>query len=441
MNRRRYATILLGLALPAMAEQFLQSLVGFVDMAFISKIGIDEVAAVGITNSILQIYFAFFLAISVAVSIMVSRQHGAGDADSAKRIAHQAIWVTGFLGVSIGLASFFFAESLFGWLGAEQRVVDRGLIYFRIVTVPSVLVAMLFTIGAIFKGHGDTKTPLKVGLWMNAIHIILDYVLIFGVLFEGFGIIGAAIATVLARLFGIGMYGYSLYRRDYVSKRRRDWSLRLDDIVALSRLGIPVGIERLAMRLGQIIYFGMIVRLGTDVYAAHTLAGNFTIFVTVIGSGLAVATTTLVGQQIGANQFEEATKYVRTSIMLSVILMTTMSLLVWLASPFVAGLLIEERAVINLITLALAIDIIAQPATASVLSLTAALQAGGDTKFPMYVTLLGIWAIRVVGVYVLAVSLQFGLAGVWAAIAIDNYVRAGILFKRYRRGNWIRQLS
>lgn len=195
------------------------------------------------------------------------------------------------------------------------------------------------------------------------------------------------------------------------------------------------------MRFGQIIYFGMIIRMGTEVYAAHTLAGCFTIFASVIGTGFATATTTLVGKSIGSGGMDDVKKYSLSSIKLMSLSMTLMLLIIFLFSKQISSIFTTNAVVIGLITVVLGIDTITQPATAIVAFLTATLQAGGDTKFPMYMTAIGIWAIRTVGVYVLGVYFGLGLIGVWISIAIDNSVRAIFLILRYRSFKWIRSLT
>ena len=299
----------------------------------------------------------------------------------------------------------------------------------------------MFTIGATLRGSGDTKTPLRIGIWMNIVHIVLDYVLIFGVFFEGMGLQGAALASVLARLFAVVLLFHHLFHKKLISNRLNDWQIKMKLMKDLINLGLPASTERLFMRFGQIIYFGMIIRMGTEVYAAHTLAGNFTIFASVIGTGFAVATTTLVGKSLGAGDIEAVKHYSISSIKLMTISMTTALFVTFLLSSKISTIFTTDIVVIGLITTVLAIDLITQPATAIVASLTAILQAGGDTKFPMYMTAIAIWAIRTGGVYFIGIYLGWGLVGAWIAIALDNYFRATLLMLRYRSLKWIKNIT
>ncbi|BDP44550.1 hypothetical protein DAETH_45190 (plasmid) [Deinococcus aetherius] len=208
----------------------------------------------------------------------------------------------------------------------------------------------------------------------------------------------------------------------------------------MARLGLPSALERLAMRFGQIVYFGLILWLGTEVCAAHTLSGNFTLFASVAGTELAAATSVRVGQRLGAGEEREARRYAWAGVRLSSALMTGLALLAWIASFRGASLFTGNARVVALIVLALGIDVLTQPATGVMTALTATLQAGGDPRFPMWTTLVGIWGIRTLGVYLLGVQLGWGLAGVWLATLLDNYLRAAVLWCRYRSGRWVREL-
>lgn len=424
--------IILALAVPAMIENILQTIVGFVDTLFVSKLGLAQVTAVGVTNAILAVYIAIFMAVGTGTSALIAKSVGAGDLDKAKAIARQTTWISAALGILFGAITFFFAEPLLRLMGAKPDVLADGLVYFRIVAVPSILISFMTVFGSILRAAGDTKTPMKVGLWINVIHIALDYILIFGFLaIPGFGIAGAAWATVIARAIGtIALYAY-------IRRSKLSFSLRKGPTGSYTRpllqLSVPAALERLIMRLGQVLYFGLIVRLGTDVYAAHTIAGNIEIFSYMPGYGLAVAATTLVGQNLGANRREDAYRFGLLTTGIAVAFMSFIGVLLFVFSPFAAAWFTNQNDVIGMVTTALHIDAFAQPFLAVGLVLAGALQGAGDTKSPMYSTAVGMWCIRVVGVYVLSVTLGMGIAGIWLSIAIDLAVRAVFLLARFKR--------
>jgi putative MATE family efflux protein len=431
-NYKQKLKIILSLGIPAVIENFLQTVVGFVDTLFVANLGLNEVAAVGISNTIIAVYLAVFLAIGVATSSLIAKSVGAGDFIKAKAIARQSIWLAVISGVIFGIISLFFAETLLKLMGAEQQVIKDSVIYFRIVAGPSILMSLMTVLGSILRAAGNTKTPMKVGIWMNVIHLAFDYILIFGLFgMEGWGVAGAAYATVIARLFGtVALFLY--IRKSSLAFSFRGVQSR-EFLMPLLRLSGPAAAERLIMRVGQVLYFGLIIALGTNVYAAHTIAGNIEIFSYMPGYGFAVAAATLIGQQLGAGRNKEAYTYGLLSTFVAIILMTMVGILMFIFAPLAASIFTNQQHVIDMVTIALRIDAVAQPFLAISLVLTGALQGAGDTKSPMYSTAIGMWVIRVVGVYLLAVQLNMGIAGIWISIAIDLFIRAVFLFWRYHQ--------
>lgn len=430
---REKLKVILFLSIPAMIENILQTVVGFVDTLFVARLGLTEVTAVGVANAVLAVYMAIFLAIGVGASSLIARGLGAGDKEKGKAIAKQATLLAMIVGAIFGLITLVFSESLLLLLGAEQQVITEGAVYLRIVGGSSVFISLMLIFGSILRASGDTQTPMNVGWVMNIFHIGLDYVLIFGVgSWEGLGVAGAAWATVIARIFGtLALYSYI---------RKSDVSFSLFDsidskslIKPILKLSTPAAIERLIMRLGQVLYFGLIVYIGTKTFAAHTIAGNIETFSYMPGYGLAVAATTLVGLHIGAGKLKDAYHYGLLTTVIAVIFMSIIGVVMFFSAPWMASWFTNDMEAIRMITVALRIDAFAQPALAIGLVLTGALQGAGDTKSPLYSTAIGMWLIRIVGIYILGLHLKMGIAGIWLAIALDILIRAIFLSCKYRK--------
>ncbi|MGG1575387.1 MATE family efflux transporter [Fictibacillus sp. NRS-1165] len=423
--------VIVALAVPAMIENILQTVVGFVDTLFVSKLGLNEVTAVGVANAILAVYIAIFMAIGVGTSSLIARNIGSGDLDKAKSIARQSTVISAILGLIFGLITLFFSEPLLKLMGAEALVLADSKTYFQIVAIPSIFISLMFTFGSILRASGDTKTPMKVSWWINILHIGLDYVFIFGFVgIKGMGVAGAAWATVIVRIIG------SLALYYYIKKSKVSFNLfgtrSIKDANSILKLSTPAAVERLIMRLGQVLYFGLIVKIGADTYAAHSIAGNIETFSYMPGYGLAVAATTLVGQSVGAKRFKEAYQYGMLTTWVAVAFMSLIGVLLYFLSPWFATWFTTDKNAINMVVTALRIDAFAQPSLAIGLVLAGALQGAGDTKSPMYSTAIGMWVIRVLGVYILGIHFELGIAGVWLSIAVDLYVRAAFLFYKFK---------
>ena len=424
--------IIMALALPAMIENILQTAVGFIDTLFVSSLGLNAVSAVSAANALLAIYMAIFMAIGVGTSSLIARYVGGGQWDLAKQIARQSTLITIYISIVLGVATIWISKPLLALLGAQDDVLQLANQYFAIVAIPSILIALMFNFGSILRAIGNTKGPMWVGVWINIIHIILDYVLIFGTsITPALGIKGAAIATLIVRFIGVialwFMVKQSPISFSLFSKGNKEQAL------AILQLSAPTAIERLIMRLGQFVYFGFIIGMGSQVYAAHNIAANIESFSFMPGFGLAIAATTLVGQNIGAKNYKDAYSYGILTTFIGIVFMSLMGIILFFLSPLFASWFTDEHEAIRSIVTALRIDAFAQPAVAISIIIAGALQGAGDTKSPMYSTAVGMWLLRVLGVYILGVQMNLGIAGVWLAITIDLYCRSIYLYFRFKK--------
>lgn len=430
--------VIMALAIPAVIENFFQTVLGFVDTYFVSKLGLAEVSAVGVTNALLAIYFALFMAIGVAANVRISNYLGANLPEKARHISQQSIVLATIFGLLTGAVTLIYAEPLLKLMGIEEQVLEVAALYFRVVGIPSIFMSFMFVLSAILRGVGDTRSPMIVSIVINVIHVFLDYVLIFGFSFiNGRGIVGAGIATVLARLIGsIALFWY--IRRTKVLKFRRDyWKPDKVHLLELTNLGAPAAGERLVMRAGQIVYFGFVVALGTNAFAAHQIAGNVEVFSYMIGYGFSTAATILVGRQIGGGKLGEARHYAKLSTYLTAGTMTILGAMLFFFGEWAGGFFTKDQEVINNIGTALKISGLFQPLLAISMVLTGAFQGANNTKFPMYLTAIGMWAVRTLLVWVLGIKLGWGLAGVWIAIGADIAFKAAVLSIQFYRNKWM----
>lgn len=430
---------IMALALPAMIENILQVLIGVVDTYFIGKIGTEAIAGVGVTNLIMNIYIAFFLALGVGTTAIVSRNIGENNIENANNAVKQSIIIALAIGTVFGIINFIFSKNILLILGAEKRVIQYALPYFFSVAVPSVFLCLMMILSSSLRGSGDTKTPMKVAIVSNIINIVLDYILIFGIFnFNGLGILGAGIATTISRIVGVII----LLKKINSDKTKihinilEKWHIDKDVLKSITKIGLPAAVEKLIMRFGQLVYSGMIIKIGTEAYAAHNIAGTIETFSYLPGMGFGVAAATLVGQSLGAKKTDEAQKYGVMSYFLATGFMVVVGTIFYIFAPLLAGIFSKDLEVIDLVVKVLRIIALVQPFLCITLVITSGLQGAGDTKFPMYSTFIGIWGVRVLGVYLLGVKLNWGLVGVWLAISIDITVRGIILMTRFVKGRW-----
>lgn len=421
---------ILTLAIPATIENVLQTAVGFIDALMISKIGLVAVTAVGIANTILNVYLALFIALGVGASALIAQKIGAKRPDEAQKVTNQAVMLTLAVSLLLGIISIVFGESLLRVMGASEAVLQEALQFFMVVGGGAMFMGLMTIFGSILRATGDTKSPMKISVVVNIGNVVIDYILIFGLgPIPALGVLGTAIGTVLSR--GLGCW--LLYRKVQQSESPVDHASLFNsgNYRPLVNLSIPATLERLVMRLGQVLYFGLIVSISAKTFAAHSIAGNIESFTYMPAYGLATAATTLVGNAVGAGESQQAKRYGYSAAKYGVIFMSLLGVVLFFGAPFFASLFTSDQEALRQIVIALRIDAFAQPGLAISLITTGALQGMGDTKSPLYSTAFGMWGIRVVGVIVLSKYLGLGIAGIWLSIAIDLYLRSLFLVYKF----------
>lgn len=438
MDKKILKSILV-LALPAMVENILQVFIGVVDTYFVGKLGTEAIAGVGVTNLMMNIYISFFTAIGVGSVAIVSRDIGAKKLEDANKAVKQSIILAAAIGIFFGIINLIFSRQILSLLGADERVIKYALPYFLIAAVPSVFLCVMMVLSSAFRGAGDTKTPMKITIIANIVNAILDYILIFGILnFQGLGIVGAALATTISRVIGVIILLRKLNHREMKLEVKLfgNWKIDRKILSSITKIGLPVAGERLIMRIGQLVYGAMIIKIGTEAYAAHNIAGTIETFSYLPGYGFGIAAATLVGQSLGADESERGEEFAIASNFMCTIFMVVAGLIFFIFAPQLAGVFTKDKIVSELVVKVLRIIALFQPFLCLTLVMSSALQGAGDTKYPMYSTFIGIWGVRVIGVYVLGIKFNMGLVGVWLAYALDVLVRGTLLLIRFMKGKW-----
>ncbi|HFI0120856.1 TPA: MATE family efflux transporter [Streptococcus suis] len=418
------------LALPATVENIFQTLVGFVDTLLIAQLGLVAVTAVGLANTILNVYLAVYIALGVGATALIARSIGAGDKEAVAYQVRQAVVLSLGTGLVFGVLSLVFGRQMLVLMGADAESLAGAQAFFYWVGGLTIFQALMTILGTILRASGDTVSPMKMSLLTNGFNVVLDYFLIFGIgSWSGLGIVGTALGTVLARLLGTVL----LYRK----VQQTDLAVDLKQLFHFGSpkemvdLTLPAAAERLVMRLGQVVYFSLIVGLGTTVYASHMIAGNIESFTYMPAYSLATAAAVLIGQALGKGDFSTVRRVAFLSSAYGVAIMSLLGIVLFVGAPSFALLFTKDLEAVRQVVIALRIDAFNQPGLAVSLIMAGALQGLGDTKSPLYSTMIGMWGLRVVGVIVLGQMFGLGIAGVWLSILIDLLLRAIFLTWRF----------
>jgi putative MATE family efflux protein len=296
------------LSIPMILEMAMESLFAIVDVFFVSRIGVEAVTTVGLTESVITIVYSLAWGVAMAATAMVSRRIGENKPEEAARAAVQSIVLALVLGLVLGISGFIFAGDILRLMGADESVVQSGITYTRISFASNVIILLLFLLNGIFRGAGDAAIAMY-SLWIaNAVNIVLDPMLIFGIgPFPEMGVTGAAVATTIGRSVGIAFQLYILFKgKSVVPIALRHLRLHWPTIKRLINVS-ATGAGQFIIASASWIFLMRIISLsGTDAVAGYTIAIRIIVFTILPSWGLANAAATLVGQNLGAGHPERA---------------------------------------------------------------------------------------------------------------------------------------
>ncbi len=430
----------MSLAGPAIVANLLFTLVFIVDTFIVARLE-NEVflAATGLASLIMIWSNAAIQGISIGATSLVSRTLGEKDFPLARQISAHCLIIT-FLIVGIMiLVGLPLAPWIIRLLQAEPKVVPVAARYLRLVLLSSVLGMPLLMANTILRAKGDTKTPMWITGAMNLINVVISYVLAFGVgPFPRMEVYGVAWGTVIARNLG-GLAGLWILFTDRIGI-----SLRSQDFIHISRkllsriwhISLPAIVERVGNSTSYAIFFGMVTKLGTTVLAAHQIALNIESLAFMPAFGASIATTTIIGQAVGAGRQRIAEIAIKRTIIITTIAMAALGLLFILFAPAAIRPLKATPEALKLAGLALQIAGLELPMFALVFIFNGALRGAGDTKSPMFVNMACILILRLPATYLMGFVFGWGIAGVWLATVIDWTGRALGLWLIFRKGVW-----
>ncbi|MCK1248790.1 MATE family efflux transporter [Streptococcus uberis] len=417
-----YRKRILQIALPAMAENVLQMLMGVIDNYFVAHISLAAVSGVAIANNIITLYQALFIAMGSAISSLLARSIGQGDEGRELKYMADAIMLTLLLSIFIGLLNLVFGRPILVALGARSQVLGNGYSYLLVVGGQMVALAMLTTLGAIVRVKGLAKIPMHVSLLTTILNALMSGLSIY--VFD-LGVLGVAWSTVLSRWIGIMILASFLPMGAIIRKMK----VRLN--LEMLSLALPAAGERIMMRLGDLFILMIVVHLGTRIVAGNAIGESISQFNYMPGMAVATATLIPIAQFLGSQKDDDIEPFVKEAFKLSTIIMVIFSLFIFLLSSTLIAYFTEDKIASNAARVVLFFSMISAPATSGTLVYTAVWQGLGNSKLPFYATTIGMWFVRILLGYFLAIQLRLGLEGVWLATAMDNSSRWIILKRQF----------
>ena len=426
------------LAIPMVLEMIMESVFAVVDIFWVSHLGTDAAATVGLTESLLTLIYALAIGLSIGAMAMVARRIGEQNPEGAARAAVQAIALALIVSIVIGAVGAPFAPDLLALMGGSPWVIEHGASFTRVMLAGNVTVVMLFMINAIFRGAGDAAIAMRT-LWLaNWINILLGPCLIFGLgPFPKLGIVGAAIATNIGRgtgaLFALSKLIRSGGRFNIERRHLRIEPAIIGRLIRLSATGTFQVFIGMASWIGLV---RIISSFGSNAVAGYTFGIRVILFALLPSWGMANAAATMVGQALGARNPERAEKAVWKAGFYNMIFLGIVGLIFIVFAPQIIWLYTDDPNVSRYGVDCLRIVAYGFLFYAYGMVLGQSFNGAGDTWTPTIINLFVFWLWEIPLAYVLSVVWGMGPEGVFTAITIAFSTLAVVSALVFRRGRW-----
>ena len=435
---------ILSLAWPTMLEQLMQTAVQYIDTAMVGSLGTQATAAVGATTTINWLIGSSVSALSIGFLAFVSQACGSGDREKAVKAASQAVLTTLIVGIGFTILTLGLSGKVPVWMQVEPAIRSLAGQYFFILYMPMLFRVASIIFGTLPRAVGDTRTPMRVGVWMNVINVILNFVLIYPtktwlgirVPGAGLGVVGAAIASAAAFAYGGIAITVALWRHDQISPRgqrlKPDWTI----LKPCLKVALPNALQRFGTSLGYVAFAAMINSLGDVSTAAHTIANTVESAFYIPGYGMQTAAATLAGNALGARDEKKIRDLGRMILIIEVFLMILSGGALFVFAPNMMRLFSRDAEVILLGSIVLRMVALSEPFYGVSIIIEGMLQGMGKTMMPFVCNITGMWGVRIMGTFLCTQLLGMGLVSAWGCMIAHNMLLFCLFVAYYRSGRW-----
>jgi putative MATE family efflux protein len=424
------------LAFPMILGNLLEVVFEVVDLIFVGRLGPEAIAAISLSGSILFVIFSGIVGVSVGTTAMVSRYIGADDKKGATMVANQSLMVGALISLALSVIGLLISEKALILIGAKGEVLNLAIVYLDTMFVGITTVVLFYLSMGIMQGAGDAKTPLKLLAVSNALNIILDPLLIFGIgPFPFLGVLGAALATVISRAFCLVAALYILASGlTYVDITPRNMRVEIGIVKKIIEIGIPSSASLLIRSVVGVVFISIVAMYGTVAIATYGIGMRIDSVVLTPIFGIASASSVLVGQNLGANKFDRAEKTAMKASHLCALMLGTFALVFFLGAPHIVEIFTTDDEVIEMGTWYLRIVVWSYIFSAYGLVLSISMNGAGDTVPPLVATVISLVVFQLPTAVIL--STYMGTNGLWISIAISTTVYGIVSMIFFKSGRW-----
>lgn len=424
---------------PIFVQCLLSLCLGYVDTIMISNYNENSVGGLGNANQILGFLTLAFTVISSAAGVMIAQYIGAKLKEKLNEIYTVSMFFNLALSGLISLLLFVGCDVILKFMKVPLVMVPDAKAYIEIVGGFMFVQAMVDVFSQIFRNNGKTKFGMVIALSMNIINIIGNFIFLYGPLKHlELGVKGVALSTTLSRVIGlviaILLFKFKVEGRISIKYL---WPFPKEILFKLLKLGVPTAGENISYNIAQIIILMMVNSFDSVVISNTknftTIVSNFAYLYSV---SAAVATAIIVGQAVGANEYDFAYNRVLKSLRKSLVISVSIALVNWIISPITIGLFTNSKEIISLAHKVLFVCIFLEIGRTANLVIINSMRAAGDVKFPTYLGMASMWGVAVLFGYIFAIVLEMGLVGLWIAMAMDELLRGIVVYIRWKKGGW-----
>lgn len=432
------------LAWPTMLEQLLQTAVQYIDTAMVGTLGTQATAAVGATSTVNWLVSSTISALGIGFLSFVSQACGAGDTRKAGRASSQAVLTVLVCGLFFTVLTLGISKYIPVLMQVDPDIQELTARYFFILYTPMLFRTATIIFGTLLRAVGDSKTPMRVGLLVNAVNVVLNFLLIYpsrswrGILIwgAGMGVIGAALASAVSFAVGGICITVALWRHPVITPRGHRLRPDFEILIPCLKIALPNALQRFGTSLGYVAFASMINSVGEVATAAHTIANTVESAFYIPGYGMQTAAATLAGNALGAKDNRRAGNLAQIIIVVEVALMVLSGGLLFAFAPQMMGLFSLDPQVIGLGTMVLRMVALSEPFYGVAIIIEGMMQGMGNTVLPFLFSISGMWGIRIVGTFLCTQLLGMGLVSAWACMIAHNMALFVAFLICYFTGKW-----
>ena len=430
---------LFNLAVPIILANILQTAYQLIDTFWLGRLGANAVAAVSISFPLLFLVLSLGSGLTLAGTVLVSQYFGAEDQKKVDFNSSQTISLIFFISLLLSILSYFSAAPLMRLIGAGPEILNDSVEYFQVSSIGFVFLFMFFAFQSLMRGIGNVMLPVYIVLFTVFLNLILDPLFIYGYgPIPGYGVAGAAVASVVTQALSAGLGLWILFRgksgiRIHIDQMRP----HIFTLKRIINLGIPASVEQSTRALGMTFMVVLVTGFGSEVVAAYGIGARILSFIVIPALGLAIATTSLVGQNIGAIKIKRAEKVANLSSQIAFFGLTGMGMLMYFfAEPITAFFIPNDPDVIKDASLFIKIMAPSFGLLGVQQVLNGVFNGAGFTKASMLISILNLWIIRFPVAFLLSHRTELSYEGIWWAFPISNLIAALAAFIYFKRGYW-----